>query len=80
MLLQAEQDELASQEQQLISMAEEKDKDENEQTRLNLSKLLEMNTPKRDTTSPSKDAVPQSSMDEQLQNMQAELDRVHRLR
>ncbi len=42
-LLQTEQDELAAQEQQLINAVEGKDEDENEQTRLNLSELLEAN-------------------------------------
>ncbi len=68
------------QEQQLFNAVEENDEDENERMRLDLSELLEANTPWKDATSPSKDDVPQNSMDEQLQKMQAKLDHVHRLR
>ncbi len=67
-------------EQQLLNAVEEKNEDEDEKMRPNLSELLEVNMPRKDAMSPSKDAVPQNSMDEQLQNMQAELDHVHRFR
>ncbi len=66
-LLQAEQDELAAQEQQLLNAVEEKDEDENEKMRQSLSELLEVNTPRKESVSLSEDAVPPSLTNEQLQ-------------
>ncbi len=47
---------------------------------LNLSECSEANMLQKDATSPSKDAAPQSSMDEWLQMMQAELNHLQKLR
>ncbi len=73
-LLQMEQDELATQEQQLLNAAEESDEDDDERMRQNLSELLE-NTPRHEKVLPSAEAVPPDLTNEQLQ---AELDCVQK--
>ncbi len=74
--MQVKQDELATQEQELLKTVDEEDEDENEKMRRSLGALLERNTPRRECVPLGEEIALPDMTNEQLQ---AELDRMWRL-